>query len=280
MTTAESNARFGAFVLLLVLLVSCSSSDFAGSSAGIGSRGSNNATGNEAGDSDGNDEAGDAGDGEEGEEERGGAGGDAGGESEGGLDGDGDADGGDLGSDGGGSGNDGIQTDEDKAADQCDRPSGSARASITVGGEDVPGNGLVGGPDKGSPLGSDFHDYTLTIEGDLMLDRPSPTAGRIGIAKSGEIRVSYKRETTACSHDFTFVVRKCANKDSTELARHKLSIGTGNAGATKFKVSTGKVYLDIVMTVRGSARTDYGGCPLPGAVTNKLYGNAMPGFML
>ena len=169
---------------------------------------------------------------------------------------------------------------EEGDANVCDNPSGEARAKITVGGEDVPGNGLVGGPDSGKPLGSDFDDYKLDLEGELTREGALPTAGRIGMKKKGSVTINYIRGTTACSHDFAIVVRRCPNKDAKELARHKLIIGSGNSGSTSFKVTHDNVYLDIVMTVSGSSRNDFGGCGLPFPLTNKLYGNAMPGFIL
>lgn len=267
--------------LLLIAATGCTSGDFAGGSGTIGrpAKGTGDA-GSDGQDGAGNDAGGDANDTDAGDSDGDSDGGSDGNDSLGGSDGN-DDEGDDVGSDDSAS-DDGIGDDDDTiSADVCEKPVGDARSSIQIGGEDVPGNGLVGGPDKGDPLGSDFDDYVLTITGShLLLESSLPTSGRIGVSKSGEVQVAYRRGTTACAHDFAFVVRRCPNKDSTELARFKLDIGAGNTGTTTFKVPKGNVFLDIVMTVNSSSRRDYGGCTLPTTITNKLYGNALPGFIL
>lgn len=162
------------------------------------------------------------------------------------------------------------------ACRECDLPSGVARSSYTIRGEDVPGNGLFGGGDWSNAIafGGDYDDYALTISGDLLIDGILPTNRRIAVSKKGTVTVSYARGTTACSHNFTFNMKRCAKENSNVIpgSQSTLSIGSGNFGSTTVNVPEDGVYFDVVMRVSSSFRTDFGGCIIPGFITNRLYG--------
>lgn len=162
-------------------------------------------------------------------------------------------------------------------ADNCAKPSGSPQSSVTLKGEDWPGNGLLGGPDRNRGGIGDYDDYTLTVSGNLLVEGNSPSNKRIAVARKGTVTVSYNRGTTACNHNFTFVMKRCANKDSSVISgsEKSLAIGISDSGSTTVNVPEDGVYFDVIMTVTGSSRRDFGGCaptPLFPQITNRLYG--------
>lgn len=179
----------------------------------------------------------------------------------GGIDGDGDQAG------------DGLVTEDGEISDRCDRPEGEDSNQTTLKGEDVPGNGFLGGPDKGKPFGGDFDDFTLTLAGPLILEKDSNGAqGRIGSRSKGRVAVSYSRGTTDCSHLFRFKWRKCPNKDSTVVKTAELDVGRGDSGQLQLEIPASKLFLDVELATSASSTKNFGGCPLPMTVTTALYG--------
>lgn len=186
----------------------------------------------------------------------------AGGSGNGGIDGDGDSTEGDD-----------LVTEDGMISDRCDRPEGTESSQTTLRGEDVPGNGFLGGPDKGKPFGGDFDDFALTLSGPMIVEKDSNGAqGRIGSRSKGKISVSYSRGTTDCSHLFRFKWRKCPNKDSTVVKSAELDVGRGESGQLELDVPASKLFLDIELATTASSTKKFGGCPLPTTVTTALYG--------
>ena len=187
-------------------------------------------------------------------------------------DSDGDIDGTDDETDG-----DDVNIEEGEASDKCDIPQGNEKQQTTLGGEDVPGNGLLGGPDAGKPFGSDFDDFSLSLNGTHLIEKDGQGAFvKIGYAKKTSVTVNYSRGTTDCAHSFKFMLRKCPNKTSTVTKTVQLNIGTGSTGSVTFDVPSTNLFLDIEITAAGSSLKKYGGCGLPIPMTNLLYGGGVP----
>ncbi len=173
-----------------------------------------------------------------------------------------------------------LQTDDGNVNDKCDVPKGTPQPKVRLGGEDVPGNGFVGGPDKG-PLGSDFDDFILTLTGDFLVEKDAMGAfAKIGATKGHAISVDYQRGTSDCSHAFKFLLRKCPNKESTVAKTYTFSPNVSSAGHFDFTPPAGQYFLDIEMDVGSSTNHQYGGCTVPFPLSNMLYGGGVPALVL
>jgi hypothetical protein len=194
--------------------------------------------------------------------------------SDGDQDNDGDVEGSDSES---GADDAGVEIDESSISDACDAPKGNDTSSSILGGEDVPGNGLLGGPDKGKPFGSDFDDFFLTLSGSHLVEKDALGAyAKIGFRESSKIKVSYRRGTTDCSHQFRFLIRKCPNKDSTVKKTYTLNPGRGDSAEVTFDISGKNLFLDIEIVASASSTKQFGGCTLPIPITSLLYGGGVP----
>lgn len=169
-------------------------------------------------------------------------------------------------------------TDGSNPADICDVPSGQTRRHLKIFGEDVPGNGLLGGADQGHAFGSDFDDYFLTVDGDLIVETNDRLRNRIGVNHPTTLNLTYQRGTTDCQHNFAFIFRKCPNQNSTELGRHEFNVGRRESGQTSFQVPHANVFIDIQLIVSASFTSEHGSCLLPFPKTNQLYQSGSPGF--
>ncbi len=172
---------------------------------------------------------------------------------------------------------DGIQSkiseDSVVVADRCDKPKGSETASVLLGGEDVFGNGWVGGPDGGA--GSDFDDFLLSVTGRVVVDRQNAGNTRLGIAEATTLEFSYIRGSSDCYHSFEFIVRKCPNEKSTTISKAALSPATATSASTSLQIPQGNVFLDILMKVDGNSPTRrHGGCKVGFSTSRFLYNSS------